>query len=136
MHFLSLRTMKKSLKKAERLYKRDSITLLFRHGKKGGVSPIRIIYRYVPQVEREDTICLKAAWSVPKRNFKKAVDRNAIKRKMKEAYRLHKTPLQEALIKENKCLHLIFIYNSKEKVSYKKIEDKIILILQRLQGIK
>lgn len=127
--------MKKTLKKAERLYKRDSINQLFLNGKTINLYPIRVLYNTEAEIE-EDGVSLKATWVIPKRSFKNAVDRNALKRKIKEAYRIHKGALQQKLKEEGKCLHLIFIYNSKEKTSYKIIEDKIILILQRLQGVK
>jgi|SRR5690554_3591275 len=134
MPFLSLIKMKKTLKKADRLYKRDSIQRLFQYGKSISTYPIRLLYSYEDHEKGESF--LKASWVVPKKNFTKAVDRNALKRKMREAYRIHKGTLQESLQEGGKCLHLIFIYNSKEKISYKAIEGKIILILLRLQDVK
>ena len=68
--------------------------------------------------------------AVPKRNFKKAVDRNKIKRRIREAYRKNKYLLYEHLHKQNKKLEILLIYTAKEELTYQEIESKIILTLQ------
>jgi ribonuclease P protein component len=70
--------------------------------------------------------------SVSKRNFKKAVDRNRIKRLIREAYRQNKSILGSNLASQPESLLLGFIYTAKTIMEYKEIERKIILILQRL----
>lgn len=70
--------------------------------------------------------------SVPRRNFKHAVDRNLIKRQVREAYRLHKSILYNYLgTKDRKCA-LAIVFTGKNKVPYAKLEGIINLSLQRL----
>jgi ribonuclease P protein component len=126
--------MNLGLKKAERLYKRDEFSLLFREGKKTTAFPIRLIY-LLQDAEDSDTTPIKCAFSVPKRIFKKAVDRNLLKRKMREAYRLNRLELKDKLEKDKKQLLLTFVYTAKDVRHYSEIENKIILLLRPLQSI-
>lgn len=66
------------------------------------------------------------------KNFKKAVDRNRIKRLMRESYRLQKNFLQNVLIEKNSQVVLFIIYIGKELPEYKMVSDKIELILHRI----
>lgn len=134
MPFFIFGLMSFGLKKAERLYKRDEFELLFQKGKRATAFPIRLIY-LLCDVEDSDTTPIKCAFSVPKRIFKKAVDRNILKRKMREAYRLNRLELKEKLKKDNKQLLLTFVYTAKDVHPYSEIEDKIILLLRPLRGI-
>lgn len=71
--------------------------------------------------------------SVPKRFFKHAVDRNRMKRLIREAYRQrHRTLLDPALQAQGLRVQLLITYVSKEISTYNLIEDKIIEILHRL----
>jgi ribonuclease P protein component len=71
--------------------------------------------------------------SVPKRIFKKAVDRNRIKRQIREAYRLNKRKIFASFEKDKMPAYLGIIYTAKEKLDYKILEEKLILILERLK---
>ena len=73
--------------------------------------------------------------SVSSRNFKKAVDRNRIKRQMREVYRLQKSPLTSQLNDVKKQLALFFIYTGKEIPEYTDLLEKMNKILVRLQDI-
>lgn len=69
---------------------------------------------------------------VPKRGFKRAVDRNRIKRLMREAYRTNKQLLNIYSGKEAQQLLLGIVYVGKTILSYAEIEKKLILVLHRL----
>ena len=75
--------------KAERLKSRKQIDLLFAGGKAFSVFPVRTIYRF----HTAEKGSLKAGFTASKKHFKKAVDRNRIKRLLREAYRLQKQEL-------------------------------------------
>ena len=74
--------------------------------------------------------------SIPKKNIKNAVDRNRIKRLIRESYRLQKHIISE-IISHNKTLAILLVYNSnKTNVTFKEIFDKIKLILQSLKKMQ
>lgn len=72
-------------------------------------------------------------FSVPKRSFKKAVDRNQIKRLMKEVLRKNKYTIEELILQDDKKLALFLIYAGKEMPDYNFLESKIVVLLNRLQ---
>jgi ribonuclease P protein component len=123
--------MKKyTLKKQERLYKRKEIEELFRQNKVIKAYPFILFHH---QLKDEDqTGPLKFGVSVPKRKIKKAVDRNLLKRRIREAYRLQCPDLKNYFRGQEKTVHLMFVYTHHEILSYGQIEDKIILLLRRL----
>lgn len=81
-------------------------------------------------MENDEGLPNQAAFSVPKKNFPKAVSRNRIKRQMREAYRLHKN-----LVKTNngKTFALLFLYISKDMETYADIELSMRALLEKLQ---
>ncbi len=117
-----------TFKKSERVYKRDEIQALFKSGSSFNEFPFRVLSL---KIEKEEEP-VKIAVSIPKRRFKKAVDRNLLKRRVKEAYRINKTNLRELLAEEDFSLIVIFIYIGNEALPFKHIEHKINLILLRL----
>ena len=70
--------------------------------------------------------------AVGNRNFKKAVDRNRIKRLTREAYRLQKLSLEQKVVLANKQLNIFFIYIGKELPDHLLAKEKTALILNRL----
>ena len=117
-----------TLTKAERLRSRKTISLLFEKGKAINIHPIKLVWTQIPN--REDSI-LQFGVAVPKKNFKKAVDRNRLKRQMREAMRKNKLPVKNFLAQKDKPCAMLLVFTGKEAVTYKEIEDKIIVILQR-----
>lgn len=124
--------MRNSLNKTERLKKRDDIQQLFAEGQTIFTHPFKLYYVLK---EGEGLPPLQFGVSVPKKKFKRAVDRNLLKRRIREAYRLNQHPLKECLQKEGKSLLLMPVYIADEIQDYKQIEGKIIVLLQRLLRI-
>lgn len=75
---------------------------------------------------------LQAGFGASSRNFKKAVDRNRIKRLSREAYRLQKQPLFDRLKEKGLSLAVFFIYTGKELPDYRTVTEKIGVALQKL----
>ena len=84
------------------------------------------------QVENADKSPLQFAVSVPKKNFKRAVDRNRLKRQMREVVRKNKSEIKKLLAEKNKPCAMMFVFTGKEKAEFNIIEEKIILILHRV----
>ncbi len=72
------------------------------------------------------------AVSVPKRLFKKAVDRNLLKRRIREAYRLNKTDLHELVLRKDLKIILVIQYKHREIAGYQAIEEALLLGLRKL----
>lgn len=92
--------------------------------------PVKLLYDFY----EEETEPLKAGVTVSSRNFKKAVDRNRVKRVLRESYRLQKIPLQSLIVEEEKSLALFFIYIGKDLPVYKEVHEKVGVLLQRLMN--
>jgi ribonuclease P protein component len=126
-----------SFKKAERLSSNTSISLLFQEGRSLSSYPLRIIY----SVRDRGDYAAKVAISVPKRLFKKAVDRNLLKRRIREAYRIHKQSLYAGLEKLDVHINLVIQYQYGEILAYTTIEkgllkgvEKMLKDLERIPG--
>lgn len=76
---------------------------------------------------------VKAGVGVSARNFKKAVDRNRIKRLLRECYRLNKTSLHETVATQQKPLSVFFLYLGKELPDYKALTETMKAALTKLE---
>lgn len=115
------------LKKTDRLKSRKAIDIMFTKGKSFSNFPFRVLWMNV-----ENEVGLKAGFSASTKNFKKATDRNKIKRLMREAYRLQKNDLDVQLSLNKKTLNIFFIYTGKEIPTYNLIFEKMGNVLKRI----
>jgi len=107
-----------TFKKRERLCSKKRIDKLFSEGKSFLVHPLKFVYISSPISQK---FPVQVAFSVGKKNFKHAVRRNFIKRKLRETYRLNKHLLYNALDKEHVAVFVIFI--GKTVPDFKQVDD-------------
>lgn len=115
--------------RAERLKSRKVIEQLFKQGQSFAQYPLRLVWKVIE--ERQSDFPAQFALTVPKKKFKKAVQRNRIRRLMREAYRLNKHRLYDALQKEEKQLALLVIYTGQETMTFAEIEAAMQQMLRR-----
>ena len=115
--------------KAERLKSTASIARLFREGKSVHNYPVRIIYQQVVDSTRRTAV--KVAFAVPRKSFKRAVLRNRVKRRMREAYRTNKSAFLDT---GPNPVDVVFLYTGKEELSYPKIERSVRKLLTYLKN--
>ena len=120
-----------TFKKEEKLKSRKTIEQLFKEGKSFSNFPFRILWK----LNETSDAHLQTGFAVGSKHFKKAVDRNRIKRLMREAYRLQKNDLKEQLKKCNKRMAVFFIYIGNELPEYELVFEKTGSVLKRLLKI-
>ena len=115
--------------KKQKLCSETVIKEMFSNGKSFTTSALRLVWKVD---NNQDEVAIKSIIVVPKKKIRLAVKRNIIRRRMKEAYRLHKIELENML--KNKELHLsiAIIYQKENILPYKTMEEEIKLILERL----
>lgn len=119
-----------TFKREERLKSEKIIGALFRIGASVGAFPLRAIW--LPLKFDNGPFPIQVSISVPKKAFKKAVDRNRIRRQIREAWRLQKSLFYEKLDMANRRLALMIIYTAKEPVEYRDIEKGIRKMIFRI----
>jgi ribonuclease P protein component len=113
----------------EKLKSRKRIEELFLNGKNFSVFPLRVTYQFLPAQETVVEVGVAAG----KKYFKKAVDRNRIKRLIREAYRLQKNDLIEALKQNHKKGFLFFMYTDKSIASFSSVKEAMGKCIKRLE---
>ena len=116
--------MKYTFGKEEKLKSRKQIELLFVEGESLKQFPLRIRFLKMGN----DKNSLQVAFSVPKRSFKLAVDRNRIKRVLREVYRKNKHIVCNNIKGE---YILMFMFTDRQEWTYMELEKKMILMLSK-----
>ena len=118
-----------SFSKSEHLCGEKRITRLFTDGEAFIAYPLRVVFLIEPKT---DAMPLSILVSVPKKRFKRAVKRNILKRRIREAYRLNKQTINEKINGKEIQIHIAFNYISNDVLDYAAIEKKMKLSLQKI----
>jgi ribonuclease P protein component len=119
------------LSASDRLKREKEIQKLFSEGKSYHVPSMRCLFR----IESNSSAPVQFGVGVSKRNFKKATDRNRIKRLIREAYRLQ-APILRAFALERGCsLQIFVLYTGRELPDYPFIYQGISKLISYLSGL-
>ncbi len=117
-----------SFRRSERLKSRKLIQQLFREGRSLVQFPLRLVW--MPVAEPRSASPVQFAATVPRKRFRRAVQRNRLRRRIKEAYRLHKHELH-ARVPAGRQVACMAIYLSPEPLAYAEIERAMVAALRR-----
>jgi ribonuclease P protein component len=112
--------MRSTLGKEEKLKHRKLIEILFKEGKRINTNGIQLVYL---KIQHQGEFPIKVGFSVPKRIMKLAVDRNRLKRRMREVFRKNKHLFYDNLSEQ---YIFMFIYTAKDELKYLEIEELIL----------
>ncbi|SEW14155.1 ribonuclease P protein component [Chitinophaga sp. YR573] len=115
----------------ERLKSRKLIETLFREGKAFSVFPYRVLFMRVDHPGSKYPA--QAGFTVSTKRFPHAVDRNRVKRLTRECWRLQKQPFYDYLAEHSCQLAVFFIYTDKKIAPYSLLQEKVSVILKKLE---
>ena len=139
-----MENLKFTFNKSQHLCGETTISQLFREGKAFLVFPLRVVYRVVSRDVGTHSSCVRdnrppvrVLVSVPKKQFKHAVDRNRFKRLIREAYRLQQHELNDILEAQGLVMDVAFtaVHNQIPKFDYLKSRMAKVLNTLREQGL-
>jgi len=119
-----------SYQKKDKLKSRKQTQFLFAKGQSMNAFPIKLIYT----LESNEPGSVQTGVGAPSRTFRKAVDRNRVKRLLREGYRLERPEFIASSVDAlNKLrVNLFFLYTDATVISQKEIQEKIKQLLSRL----
>lgn len=125
-----------SLSANERIKSKKTMDTLFRHGKAFFVYPYRVVFLFENHIYTNNfESCAQMGITVPKRFFKKAHDRNKLKRLSKETYRIEKYNWRNWLQANNLYIKVLFIYNTPKVHTWHELQTPFVHIGERLKSL-
>jgi ribonuclease P protein component len=129
-------TTNNTFSKQEKLKSRKALEELFAKGKSFSIFPIKVFYTVTDQSNADglvaDHALVQAGVGVSSRIFKKAHDRNKVKRLLREVYRTQKQPLYKTVVANQQALNVFFLYIGKELPVFADLQLAMEKTLQKL----
>ena len=120
-----------TLSKEERICSKKLINELFTgNGRSMTAFPLRVVFMKRTIVDDQPRAAMLV--SVPKRYFKHAVDRNRVKRQVREAFRRHKSIITQNLTDDHESVAMAFVWLTNEKFPSSEVENRMVRLLTRI----
>ena len=127
-----MENLKLTFNKSQHLCGETTISQLFREGKAFLVFPLRVVYRVMPRENTDKRPAVRVLTSVPKKQFKHAVDRNRFKRLIRESYRLQQHELNEGLETQGLVMDVAFTAVHNQLPEFDFLKSRMAKILSKL----
>ena len=120
-----------TLSKEERICSKKLINELFTgNGRSMTAFPLRVVFMKRTIVDDQPRAAMLV--SVPKRHFKHAVDRNRVKRQVREAFRRNKSIITQNLTDDHEAVAMAFVWLTNEKFPSSDVENRMVRLLTRI----
>ena len=120
-----------TLSKEERICSKMLINELFTgNGRSMTAFPLRVVFMKRTIVDDQPRAAMLV--SVPKRYFKHAVDRNRVKRQVREAFRRNKSIITQNLTDDHEAVAMAFVWLTDEKFPSSEVENRMVRLLTRI----
>lgn len=120
-----------TLSKEERICSKKLINELFTgNGRSMTAFPLRVVFMKRTMSTTSPVAAMLV--SVPKRYFKHAVDRNRVKRQVREAFRRHKSMITQNLTDDHESVAMAFVWLTNEKYPSSEVENRMVRLLTRI----
>lgn len=120
-----------TLSKEERICSKKLINELFTgNGRSMTAFPLRVVFMKRTIVDDQPHAAMLV--SVPKRYFKHAVDRNRVKRQVREAFRRNKSIITQNLTDDHEAVAMAFVWLTNEKYPSSEVENRMVRLLTRI----
>lgn len=120
-----------TLSKEERICSKKLINELFTgNGRSMTAFPLRVVFMKRTIVDDKPRAAMLV--SVPKRYFKHAVDRNRVKRQVREAFRRNKSIITQNLTDDHEAVAMAFVWLTNEKFPSSEVENRMVRLLTRI----
>ena len=120
-----------TLSKEERICSKKLINELFTgNGRSMTAFPLRVVFMKRTIVDDQPRAAMLV--SVPKRYFKHAVDRNRVKRQVREAFRRNKSIITQNLTDDHEAVAMAFVWLTDEKFPSSEVGNRMVRLLTRI----